>query len=195
MRLVASGAKDLEIVPAITSGQVDTLAVDCDEPSGSTTLKRPRLYRQGTSSAPCPPCSRIPTGSTPVGIISDHSLPGPRAPKNFATRFYQLRMKKAPTGPYLGEIRQAMNDKCWWSGSDTSQTREHLFTHCRRWKDQQASMWRDLRKVTNEKWMARNTSMAQMFGHERCTAPVLEFLEPTEVGMIAIVHRTGRGGS
>jgi hypothetical protein len=78
---VATGAKDLEIVTAITggSGQVDTLAADCDEPSGSTTLRRPRLYGQGISSAACPPCSWIPTGSTPVGIISDHAIPGPGA--------------------------------------------------------------------------------------------------------------------
>jgi hypothetical protein len=31
--------------------------------------------------------------------------------------------------------------------------------------------------------MARNTSMAQLFGDERCTAAILEFLATTEAGL------------
>jgi hypothetical protein len=57
-----------------------------------------------------------------------------RAQKATASRFYQFRMNKAPTGPYLAEVGQAADDKCWWC-SGPSQTREHLFKHCRRWKD------------------------------------------------------------
>jgi hypothetical protein len=52
-------------------------------------------------------------------------------------------MNKAPTGPYL------VSDKFWWcsneSGSGPSQTREHLFKHCYRWKDQQITMWREVK--------------------------------------------------
>jgi ribonuclease HI len=109
-----------------------------------------------------------------------------RARKATAARFYQLRMNKAPTGPYLAEVGQAEDDKCWWCSSSSpgagpSQTREHLFKHCRRWKDQQATMWRAIGRATGRK--RTNTSMTQLFGDERCTAAILEFLATTEVGV------------
>jgi hypothetical protein len=103
-----------------------------------------------------------------------------RAQKATASRFYQFRMNKAPTGPYLAEVGQAAEDKCWWC-SGPSQTREHLFKHCRRWKDQQASMWRAIGRATARK--RTNTSMTQLFGDERCTAAILEFLATTEIGV------------
>jgi hypothetical protein len=81
-------------------------------------------------------------------------------------------------------VGQAADDKCRWcsnsgSGSEPSQTRKHLFKHCRRWEDQQLIMWRTIGKATGGKQTARNTSMAQLFGDERCTAVILEFLETT----------------
>jgi hypothetical protein len=92
-------------------------------------------------------------------------------------------MGKAHTGPYLAKIGEVANDKCWWCGSEASQTREHLFKHCSQWKDQRITMWRAVRKATEGKRTARNTSMAQLFGDERCTAAILEFLATTEVGV------------
>jgi hypothetical protein len=109
-----------------------------------------------------------------------------RAQKATAPRFYQFRMNKAPTGPYLADVRQAADDKCWWCSSSSpgpSQTREHLSKHCRRWKDQQAIMWRAVCKATGGKRTAQNTSMAQLFGDERCTAAILEYLRTTEAGL------------
>jgi hypothetical protein len=100
-------------------------------------------------------------------------------------------MNKAPTGPYLAETGQAKDDKCWWCGSGVAQTREHLFKYCRRWKDQQAIMWRDIRKETEGKRTVRNTSIAQLIGDERCTAAILEFLQTTEVGMRGRCRRAG----
>jgi hypothetical protein len=44
-------------------------------------------------------------------------------------------------------------------------------------------MWRDIRKATDGKRTARNTSMAQLFGDERCTAAILDFLRTTDVGV------------
>jgi hypothetical protein len=105
-----------------------------------------------------------------------------RARKTVASRFYQFRMNKAPTGPYFAETGQAADVSCWWCGRGVSQAREHLFKHCRRWKDQQAFMWRDLRKATDGKRTARNTSMAQLFGDVGCTADILDFLRTTDVG-------------
>jgi ribonuclease HI len=107
-----------------------------------------------------------------------------RARKAVASRFYQFRMGKARIGPYLAMVGQAENDKCWWCGSGASQTREHLFKYCGRWKDQRVTMWRDIGKATRTGWKRtiRNTSMAQLFGDERCTPAILEFLAQTEVG-------------
>jgi hypothetical protein len=66
------------------------------------------------------------------------------AQKTIASRFYQLRMNKAPIGPYLAEVRQAADDRCCWcsneSGSGPSQTREHFFQHCNLWNGLQATM-------------------------------------------------------
>jgi hypothetical protein len=107
-----------------------------------------------------------------------------RARKAVASRFYQFRLGKARIGPYLAMVGQAENDKCWWCGSGASQTREHLFKYCSRWKDQRVTMWRDIGKATRTGWKrtSRNTSMAQLFGDERCTPAILEFLAQTEVG-------------
>jgi hypothetical protein len=44
-------------------------------------------------------------------------------------------------------------------------------------------MWSDIRKATGGKRTARNTSIAQVFEVERCTAAVLEFLATMEVGL------------
>jgi ribonuclease HI len=109
--------------------------------------------------------------------------------KAIASRFYQLRMGKAHIGPYLAKIGEAADDKCWWCGSGASQTREHLFKHCSQWKDQRITMWRAVRKATEGKRTARNTSMAQLFGDERCTAAILEFLATTKVGVRGRVDR------
>jgi hypothetical protein len=44
-------------------------------------------------------------------------------------------------------------------------------------------MWREVKKATGGKRTARNTSMAQLFGDERCTVAILDFLRTTDVGV------------
>jgi hypothetical protein len=44
-------------------------------------------------------------------------------------------------------------------------------------------MRRAIGKATGRKRTTRNTSMAQLFGDERCTSAILEFLGTTEVGL------------
>jgi hypothetical protein len=107
-----------------------------------------------------------------------------RAQKTVASRFYQLRMGKARIGPYLAMIGEAENDKCWWCSNGASQTREHLFKHCSQWKEPRITMWRDIGRATRTggKRTSRNTSIAQLFGDERGTPAILEFLENTEMG-------------
>ena len=44
------------------------------------------------------------------------------------------------------------DDHCWWCDPDnisgTPQTRDHLFKHCSRWKDQQAQLWARVKETT-----------------------------------------------
>jgi len=64
-----------------------------------------------------------------------------------------------------------------------SQTREHLFRHCRRWRDQQKVLWKAVRKVTG--WKAcryRHVQVSELFSMEECDQAVVDFLAATEVG-------------
>jgi hypothetical protein len=101
------------------------------------------------------------------------------ARKTIASRFYQLRMGKAHTGPYLAKIGDAADDKCWLCGSGASQTREHLFKTL---PPVEGTAGHHVARE-DKKRTARNTPMATLFGDERCTAAILEFLENTEVGL------------
>jgi ribonuclease HI len=62
--------------------------------------------------------------------------------KPLATRFYRLKSGHAPTGVYLKRFGHREDDKCWWCGGTTTQTREHLFRHCSQWKVQQTVLWK-----------------------------------------------------
>ena len=68
-----------------------------------------------------------------------------RAEKRTASRYYQLKSGHALTGVYLKSTDNRPDDHCWWCDPDnisgTPQTRDHLFKHCSRWKDQQAQLW------------------------------------------------------
>jgi len=66
------------------------------------------------------------------------------AEKRTASRLYQLKSGHALTGVYLKSTENRPDDHCWWCDpeniSGTQQTRDHLFKHCSRWKDQQAEV-------------------------------------------------------
>jgi len=79
-----------------------------------------------------------------------------RAEKRAASRFYQLKSGHALMGV---DLNSTDNDHCWWcdpkNNSDTHQTRDHLFSHCYEWKDQQAAMWARVKEATKkgkQKW-------------------------------------------
>jgi len=64
-----------------------------------------------------------------------------------------------------------------------SQTREHLFCHCSRWRDQQKVLWKAVGKVTG--WKAgrcRHVQISELFSMEECDQAVVDFLAATEVG-------------
>jgi len=64
----------------------------------------------------------------------------------------------------------------WWS----SGTRDHLFKHCSRWKDQQAELWARVKEATK-----RGKRMGDLLADERCSPAVLDFLRSTYVGRAA----------
>ena len=64
-----------------------------------------------------------------------------------------------------------------------SQTLEHLFLHCSRWKDHQKELWKAVGKATG--WKAgrcRHVQISELFSIEECDQAVKDFLAATEVG-------------
>jgi len=103
--------------------------------------------------------------------------------KSLATRFYRLKSGHAPTGVYLKRFGHREDDKCWWCEGTAAQTREHVFRHCSRWRDQQKVLWKAVGKVTG--WKAgrcRHVQISELFTMEECDQAVMDFLAATEVG-------------
>ena len=92
-----------------------------------------------------------------------------------------------PHGRVPGELRQPAGRPLRWCDPDnncgTQQTRDHLFKHCSRWKDQQAQLWARVKEVTKRgkpKWR-----VGDLLADERCSPAVLDFLQSTYVGRAA----------
>jgi len=106
--------------------------------------------------------------------------------KSLAARFYRLKSGHAPTGVYLKRFGHREDDKCWWCGGGgrtAAQTREHLFHHCSRWRDQQKALWMAVGKATG--WKAgrcRHVQISELFSIEECDQVVVDFLAATDVG-------------
>jgi len=102
--------------------------------------------------------------------------------KPLAARFYQLKSGHAPTGVYQKWFGHRDDDKCWWCGGTVAQTREHLFRHCSRLKDQQKPLWKTVGQTTG--WKAgrcRHVQISELFTKEECDQAVMDFLVATEV--------------
>jgi len=108
--------------------------------------------------------------------------------KSLAARFYRLKSGHAPVGTYLKRFGHRDDDKCWWCGGGgreaaQTQTREHLFRHCSRWKHQQKTLWKEVGKATG--WRAgrcRHLQVSELLSMEKCDKAVMDFLAATEVG-------------
>jgi hypothetical protein len=90
--------------------------------------------------------------------------------KPLASRYYQLK------------FGQRDDDQCWWCGQ-AAQAREHLFRHCRKWKNEQWELWKAVGRETG--WKAgrcRHVQISELFSLETCDQAVLDFLAATEVG-------------
>jgi hypothetical protein len=99
--------------------------------------------------------------------------------KRHASRFYQLKTGRCLTGQYLKWTKSQPTAQCWWC-SYRMQTREHCFKACPAWKEQQNTLWVEVRKETGRgksHWKVRD-----LLVDERCSRAVLNFLSTTDVG-------------
>ena len=72
-----------------------------------------------------------------------------RAPKELASRYFQLASGHAMIAPFLKEkFGWIGSDVCWWCGSGR-QTREHLFKECLAWKKEIKELWEEIREATD----------------------------------------------
>jgi hypothetical protein len=88
-------------------------------------------------------------------------------------------------GTYLKRFGHRDDDKCWWCGGGrtVAQTREHLFRHCSRWRDQQKTLWKEVGKATG--WRAgrcRHVQVSELLSMEKCDKAVMDFLIATDIG-------------
>jgi len=63
------------------------------------------------------------------------------------------------------------------------QTRDHLFKHCSRWRDQQAQLWARVKEATRKG--KRKWRVGDLLADEKCSPAVLDFLRSTYVGRAA----------
>jgi len=72
-----------------------------------------------------------------------------RGPKRLAGRYHQLKTGHCRTGQYLKWTKNSNTAECGWCQYRT-QTREHLFKNCDRWRPQQKIMWAGAATRTGE---------------------------------------------
>ena len=102
-----------------------------------------------------------------------------RGLKRLAGRFHQLKTEHCRTGQYLKWKKNSDTAECERCQYKT-QTREHLFKNCDKWKAQQKTMWAEIRKKTGR---GKNRfTIRELFADERCTRAILDFLRTTKVG-------------
>ena len=75
--------------------------------------------------------------------------PGLRnAPKEIASRFFQIASGHAMMAPFLKEkFGWVESDSCWWCGGG-KQTREHVLKECRTWKDEIRKLWTEVGEIS-----------------------------------------------
>ena len=115
---------------------------------------------------------RMPTSQRPDGTVAGSA-------KWLAERFYQLKTGHCRTGEYLHWTKSRPTAQCWWC-PHPRQTREHLLKGCPKWRKQQRTLWKEVRKETGKgrRWWKAH----KLFADRRCSQAVLNFLSSTEVG-------------
>ena len=102
-----------------------------------------------------------------------------QAPKRLAGRYHQLKTGHCRTGQYLRWMKNSNMAECGWCRYKT-QTMEHLFKNCDRWKPQQEIMWAEIWKKTGR---GKNRfTIRDLLADVQCTGAILDFLRTTKVG-------------
>ena len=159
---------------------------------------RGEVIRRGSGGRQCRTRGRV-APRIPLGLRG--------APKEVATRFFQLASGHAMIAPFLRDkFRWIESDSCWWC-SGGRQSREHLFKECRVWKDEIRTLWKEVGEIsgTRENKMSGNVykgrkcfcfgmrrsmvhpgncSIKKLMSEDRSTEAVLKFLESTGVGKV-----------
>ena len=104
------------------------------------------------------------------------------APKKYAARYYQLKVGHGAVGTFLARIGATETPKCWWCGA-REQTVVHLYTECRRWRNERRKLIRELKKRKID-WQARPDKkwVASLLANEQAIEALLKFLRNTEIG-------------
>jgi len=103
--------------------------------------------------------------------------------KRLAPRFYQIKTGHCLTWQYLNWTKSRSTPQCWWYRYRT-QTRDHLFKECPKWKPQQKILWAEVKEGTG-KWKDRwkdRWKVRDLLADGRCSRAVLDFLSSTDVG-------------
>jgi hypothetical protein len=101
--------------------------------------------------------------------------------KRLASRFYQLKTGHCLTGQHLCWTKSRATAECWWCRYKTM-TREHVFKHCREWKEQQRVLWKEVRKESGRG--KDRFKIRDLLADGRCSRAVLDFLAATDVGRL-----------
>ena len=80
------------------------------------------------------------------------------APKELASRFFQLALGHAMIAPFVKEkFKWIEPDICWWCGSGR-QTREHLFKRVSHMEERDSGLWKTVAEVSGCKGDVRSFS-------------------------------------
>jgi ribonuclease HI len=71
-----------------------------------------------------------------------------RTEKSTSQIIYQMTTGHALIGSHLKRVQKIESDVCWWCQCGATQTREHLFKCCRRWKGQHKVLWKSVREAS-----------------------------------------------
>jgi len=77
---------------------------------------------------------KMPESHKPDGAVAGST-------KRLASRFHQLKAGHCRTGQYMHRAKARPDPQCWWFQCPT-QTRDHLFKGCPKWKGEQKILWR-----------------------------------------------------
>jgi ribonuclease HI len=111
---------------------------------------------------------RMPAKQKPDRVVAGST-------KRRASRFYQLKTGHCLTGQHLHRTKSHPSPRCWWCASKT-QTRNHLFKECAEWKEQQKTLWAEVRKETG-RWKSR-WKVRDLLADERRSRAVLTSSPP-----------------